>query len=86
LEERPGANDDLTVVTARVEPVEPNSARGGTAEAKQCLDDGRLAGSVGSEQRDDLTEIDVEGHAVNCTEFGEVDAKMIDLDSVTHDP
>jgi hypothetical protein len=73
------------VVAKRIEAAKAYGARRRRAESEQCLDDGRLAGPVGSEHGHDLAVVHVQRHVVNGGEVAEGDHQVTDLDSVAHD-
>ena len=67
------ATGDLVRRHARdVLAVEDQPARGRLVDARDQIEDRRLAGSVGTDDREDLTRLDREAHAVDGPETAEV--------------
>ena len=53
-------------------PVEDQAARAWIVDPRDQIEDGRLAGAVGADDREDLARLDLEAHAVDGPQAAEV--------------
>ena len=84
LQERPGASHDVGVVLDWVEVVQAGDAARWSPEAEERLDEGGLAGPIWSEERHDLTEVDVQTDVGNGRDIAEVNAEVFGGNGVAH--
>ena len=84
LQERPGASHDVGVVLDWVEVVQAGDAARWSPEAEERLDEGSLAGPIWSEERHDLTEVDVQTDVGNGRDIAEVNAEVFGGNGVAH--
>ena len=64
--------------------MESNRASVRRAKTEQGLDDGGLAGAVGTEQRYHFAVVGVQRDAIDRANIPEGDLEMVDVDGVTH--
>ena len=84
LKEGPRTPDDLSVVRDGIKPEHADLSAGGGAKTEQGLDHGGFARSVGAEERDNFTLVDVAGDTVNRRQGAELDLEVDGLNRSVH--
>jgi len=74
------AGDLVRRQSQQVDAVEGGAAGGRAIEAGQHVEDGRLPGAVGADQREDLAPRRVEAHAAERGEPAEGDGEILDAE------
>jgi hypothetical protein len=70
----------LVLVRLRVETVEFDTAAGGVQQRGEHLDGGGFTSAIGTQEGEDFSGLDVEGHVVNGGKFVEVFNEIADPD------
>lgn len=64
--------------------VEEDAASRGIVNAGDGVDEGRFAGTVRSDDAEDVASVDVEGDPVDCVHTAEIHFKFFDFQQMTH--